>query len=445
MRPPAISPKVAARLAGRWPKGVTPTDEFELARKYATTSRGHLFITGKAGTGKSTLLRALKSDFEGSAVVVAPTGLAAMQVGGQTIHSFFGLPPRLVKPEDIKPSRKVGLMLKLSTVIIDEVSMLRSDLMEGIDRSLRINRKKPNLPFGGVRLVLFGDPHQLPPVVTDGQQAAYLHDRFGGPFFFDAPGLKDSSPKVLELTTVFRQKEGPFLAALNALREGKPDAETMALLNGRVKNFHDLPNKGAYIILTPTNQIANEINQSFLAKLPGKEWISEAEITGTYADGAHPTEHQLLLKEGAKVIMIRNDAEKRWVNGSLGKVTRFDGDKVFVEIDGDEHEVETATWEQIRYEFDAKQDKIVEQVAGTFKQLPMRLAWALTIHKAQGLTLDHVYVDMRRGAFAHGQAYVALSRCRTLEGLALQKPLSPRDVIFDAAVTGYRRVFEPLT
>ena len=427
--------------ANPWPRGVTPTPDFIAARNYVKSGHGHLFVTGKAGTGKSTLLRALRDQNDASSVVVAPTGLAAVQVGGQTIHSFFGLPPRLVKPEDIKPSRKLGLMRKLKTLVIDEVSMVRSDLMEGIDRSLRLNRKRPHDPFGGVRLVLFGDPHQLPPVVQEGELRAYLEDRFGGPFFFHAPGFADSESRLIELTTVFRQSGGPFLDALNSLREGEPGEASLALLNARVKPFLQLENRDAYVILTPTNQVANELNQMFLSRLPGNEWISEAEITGTYADGAHPTEQSLLLKEGAKVIMIRNDADKRWVNGTLAKVTRLDGDRVWVEIGGEEHEVEPATWEAIRYDYDAKSDKIVEQVAGTFKQLPLRLAWALTIHKAQGLTLDRVYIDMRRGAFAHGQAYVALSRCRTLEGLAMARPLARRDVIFDKAVTGYRGVF----
>jgi ATP-dependent DNA helicase PIF1 len=426
---------------GSWPRGVTPTPEFVEARDYIENGSGHLFVTGKAGTGKSTLLRALRDSEDTTTIVVAPTGLAAVQVGGQTIHSFFGLPPRLVKPEDIKSSRKLAIMRKMKTLVIDEVSMVRSDLMEGIDRSLRLNRKKPNVPFGGVRLVLFGDPHQLPPVVQEGELRTYLEDKFGGPFFFDAPGLKESDSRLIELTTVFRQSDGPFLEALNGLREGAPGVNHMELLNGRVQRFHDLPNKDAYVILTPTNQVANEINQSFLAKLPGKDWISEAAITGSYADGAHPTDQALLLKEGAKVILIRNDPDKRWVNGTLARVSELRGDRVFVEIDGEEHEVELTTWESIRYEYDAKQDKIVEQVAGTFKQLPLRLAWALTIHKAQGLTLDHVYIDMGRGAFAHGQAYVALSRCRTLEGLSMARPLTQRDVIFDRAATGYRSVF----
>ena len=332
------------KAAAGWPKGVTPTPEFEAARAYIANGDGHLFVTGKAGTGKSTLLRALRGgDNDTSSVVLAPTGLAAVQVGGQTIHSFFGLPPRLVKPEDVKPSRRLGLMRKLRTLVIDEVSMVRSDLMEGIDRSLRLNRKRPHDPFGGVRLVLFGDPHQLPPVVQEGELRQYLEEKFGGPFFFNAPGFANSDSRLIELSTVFRQAGGPFLDALNALREGAPGDRALALLNGRVKPFLELKDRDAYVILTPTNQVANELNQLFLNQLPGKEWINEAEITGSYAEGAHPTEQALLLKEGAKVIMIRNDADRRWVNGTLAKVSRLEGDQVWIEIDGEEHEVEPAT------------------------------------------------------------------------------------------------------
>ena len=429
------------QFPARWPNGVTPTPEFEAARAYIEAGVGHLFVTGKAGTGKSTLLRSLRDAEDATSVVLAPTGLAAVQVGGQTIHSFFGLPPRLVKPEDIKVSRKLGIMRKLKTIVIDEVSIVRSDLMEGIDRCLRLSRKRPHDPFGGVRMVLFGDPHQLPPVVQEGDMRSYLDDKFGGPFFFDSPGFKDSDARLIELTTVFRQTGGPFLEALNGLRDGNPSLATMELLNSRVQVLADIPERDKYVILTPTNAVAMELNQHFLARLPGKDWIAEAEITGTYADGAHPTESSLLLKEGAKVIMLRNDADRRWVNGTLAKVSALKGDRVWVEIDGETHEVEPATWEAIRYDYDVKLDKIVEQVAGTFKQLPLRLAWALTIHKAQGLTLDRVYIDMRRGAFAHGQAYVALSRCRTLEGLAMARGLTRRDVIFDQAATGYRGVF----
>lgn len=428
-----------------WPRGIEPTADFAAALHHVRAGSGHLFVTGKAGTGKSTLLRALRDHADPSSMVaLAPTGLAAVQVGGQTIHSFFGFPPRLLKPTDIRPSRKLGLMKKLKRLVIDEVSMVRADLMDAIDRSLRLNRKQPSEPFGGVQLVLFGDLHQLPPVVQQAEVQTYLAEEFGGPFFFNAPGLRQSGASMLELDRVFRQKDAAFIEALNAVREGEAIEAALAVFNRRVIALEDLPRRQDYVILTPTNQVANQINMGFLRALPGKGEIHEAIISGTYAEGAHPTDQTLLLKEGAKVIMIRNDPERRWVNGTLAVVSRMAEHKVFVEIDGEEHEVEPATWESIRYDYDRKQDKIIEEVAGTFQQLPLRLAWALTIHKAQGMTLEKVYVDLGRGTFAHGQAYVALSRCRTLQGLALARPLRRSDIIFDQAATGYRDVFAPL-
>ena len=427
-----------------WPKDVEATSDFEAAAAYVETGDGHLFVTGKAGTGKSTLLRALRDEDNHEMVVLAPTGLAAVQVGGQTIHSFFGLPPRLIKAEDIRPSRRLGLMRKLKTLVIDEVSMVRADLMDGIDKMLRLNRKRPNDPFGGVRLVMFGDLHQLPPVITEPELHAYLADRFGGPFFFDAPAFRETDAKRIELGRVFRQKDAHFLGALNNIREGAPRPEDLELLNERVSPLDTLPRRDDYVILTPTNAVAQEINMAFLKALPGKTHMHEALVTGTYADSAQPTDPILTLKEGAKVILIRNDPEKRWVNGTLAKIARLEEDRVFVEIDGEEHEVEPEVWEAIRYDYDVKEDRIVETLAGSFRQLPIRLAWALTIHKAQGMTLDRVFIDLRRGTFAHGQAYVALSRVRTLEGLAMARPLRRSDIIFDRAVTGYREVFEAL-
>lgn len=435
------SPSRKTGSAIEWPAGITPTPEFEAVLARLSEGRGNVFVTGKAGTGKSTLLRALRDDESSGMIVLAPTGLAAVQVQGQTIHSFFGFPPRLIKPEDIRPSRKLGLMRKLKTLVIDEVSMVRADLMDAIDRSLRLNRKQPTVPFGGVQLVLFGDLHQLPPVVQEGELKAHLEDLFGGPFFFNAPGFADAGCHVVELERVFRQKDGAFIAALNGIREGEPSRDDLELINSRVVPLEALADRDRYVILTPTNQVANEINMSFLGALKGRSVTHEATITGTYSETAQPGDQTLLLKEGAKVIMIRNDADRRWVNGSLAIVSRLEDDRVFVEIEGEEHEVEPATWEAMRYDYDAKEDRIVEQVVGTFRQLPLRLAWALTIHKSQGMTLDRVYIDLRRGTFAHGQAYVALSRCRSLEGLALARPLRKWDIIFDKAVTGYRQIF----
>ena len=253
------------------PTRTTPL--IDAAKDYIKKGKGHLFVTGRAGTGKSTLLRSLEPNEQTGMVVVAPTGLAAIQVGGQTIHSFFGLPPRVVKPEDIRPSRKLALMKKLKTLVIDEVSMVRSDLMNAIDLSLRLNRKRPDLPFGGVRLVLFGDLHQLPPVVPQGPERQYLDDTYGGPFFFDAPAFRETESRLVELTEVFRQNDPVFVGALNSVRDGEPDRESLEVLNARVVPFEQLGKKGEHVILTPTNQVANEMNLGFLAALKGKSLV----------------------------------------------------------------------------------------------------------------------------------------------------------------------------
>jgi len=428
-----------------WPQGLQATSEYEAAVDHLRNGEGNLFITGRAGTGKSTLLRALGELVPDPMVIVAPTGLAAVNVGGQTIHSFFGLPPRLVGPDDIRRSRNGALMRKLKLLVIDEVSMVRSDLMWAIDQSLRVNRGRPREPFGGVRVVMFGDLHQLPPVVQEHEVAEHLESRHGGPFFFSVPSLCEGAGTArLELTQVFRQKEGALLDVLNRIRDGEVGQDELDVLNERVSPIRTLGEGDPFVILTPTNAAAHRINAAFLKALPGEPRPYAAQVTGEFGQGAHPTEANLLLKPGAKVMLLRNDADRRWVNGTIARVTRLGEESVHVDIEGREHEIEPVAWESRRYAYDQSAQKIVETVAGTFKQLPLRLAWALTIHKSQGLTLDKVYIDLGRGTFAHGQAYVALSRCRSLEGLSLARPLRPQDVLFDRAVLGYRDVFPSL-
>jgi ATP-dependent DNA helicase PIF1 len=428
-----------------WPDGLKATPEYEAAIDHLRSGEGHLFVTGRAGTGKSTLLRTLGELVAEPMVVVAPTGLAAVNVGGQTIHSFFGLPPRLVGPDDIRRSRNGALMRKLKLLVIDEVSMVRSDLMWAIDQSLRVNRGRPREPFGGVRVVMFGDLHQLPPVVQEHEVADHLESRHGGPFFFSVGALSEGAGTVrLELTEVFRQKEGALLDVLNRIRDGEVGQDELDVLNDRVSPIRTLSEGDPYVILTPTNAAAHRINAAFLKALAGEARQYAAQVTGEFGQGAQPTEATLMLKPGAKVMLLRNDADRRWVNGTIARVTRLGEENVHVEIDGREYEIEPVAWESRRYAYDQTAQKIVETVAGTFKQLPLRLAWALTIHKSQGLTLDKVYIDLGRGTFAHGQAYVALSRCRSLEGLSLARPLRPQDVLFDQAVLGYREVFPSL-
>ena len=448
-RPIDSTPKpaaVPAVRAGGWPADVEPTPDYDAALDFVKNEQGHLFVTGRAGTGKSTLLRALCRLVTDEMVILAPTGLAAVNVGGQTIHSFFGFPPRLVQADDIRRSRNGGLMRKLKLLVIDEVSMVRSDLMWAIDQSLRVNRGRPREPFGGVRLVMFGDLHQLPPVVQEAEVGNHLEDTHGGPFFFSVSSLRDGAGTFrIELSHVFRQRDVALLEVLNKVRDGEANETDLEVLNARVAPIRTLSEGDPYVILTPTNAAAQRINTAFLAALPGTERSYPAAVTGEFGNAAQPTDATLVLKPGAKVIMLRNDADRRWVNGTVARVARLDETSVHVTIDGREYEVEPASWEQRRYAYDQTAQKIVETIAGTFKQLPLRLAWALTIHKSQGLTLDRVYIDLGRGTFAHGQAYVALSRCRTLEGLSLARPLRPQDILFDRSAMGYRDIFPSLT
>ncbi|HVJ77279.1 MAG TPA: AAA family ATPase [Hyphomicrobium sp.] len=428
-----------------WPKGVTPTSAFERAARFLEQPGGNLFVTGRAGTGKSTLLRALRDAYADRMVVLAPTGLAAINIGGQTIHSFFGFPPRLIQESDIKRSRNGRVMRKLDYLVIDEASMVRSDLMWAIDRAMRVNRGRPREPFGGARVLLFADLHQLPPVVQEREVLAHLVDTHGGPFFFVIDALREGNgTSLLELEQVFRQTDSDLIRVLNAVRDGDVTDADLEFINTCVRPIRTLSEGEPYVILTTTNAAAKRINTRYLDSLPERAIRFNATISGDFNANIEPADPALELKSGAKVMMLRNDPDKRWVNGTIARISRLTDKQVFVEINGREHEVEPVAWEHRRYAFDQTQEKIVETVAGTFQQFPLRLAWALTIHKAQGLTLDKVYIDLGSGTFVHGQTYVALSRCRTMEGLALARPLTRRDIMFDSNALGYREVFPTL-
>lgn len=428
----------------RWPVGVRPSDEFVSVIREASGSGQSLFVTGRAGTGKSTLLRCLKSNLPQKTAILAPTGLAAVNVHGQTIHSFFGFPPQLITADIVKRCRRAALFKNIETIIIDEVSMVRADLMQGIDLALRMTRKQPTKPFGGVQIIAMGDLHQLPPVIRDFDTKQFFHENFGGIYFFNAPVFQDAPLGLMELSTVYRQDDAAFIGALNGVRDGGPSNDHLEILNDRVAEFRALPDRNDYIVLTPINQAADNTNRAFLERLTGAAVQFEAIVTGKFDASAYPTDGTLSLKAGSKVVMLRNDADKRWVNGTQARISRIEGRTVYVEVAGEEHELEPVTWENVRYEYDPDTDKMVENVAGSFRQLPIRLAWALTIHKSQGMTLEKVFIDFGRGTFAHGQAYVALSRARSLDGLALARPIRRSDIIFDEQALGYRRIFEAL-
>ena len=401
-------------------------------------AQGNLFLTGRAGTGKTTMLRRFLTEAGENTVVLAPTGVAAMNAGGQTIHSFFKLPPRLIEPTDIKRLRGVRLIKAIETMIIDEISMVRSDMLDAIDRSLRLNRGSKR-PFGGVRMILSGDLHQLPPVAR-GNEAEILNERYGGHYFFNAPGFREAEFALLALKHVFRQADPRFLALLGAMRQGRLTAPDERLLHTLVSKRSAVEASASHVVLTPNNANAFRINQARLDELPGKPHTLPAKVQGDFDEKSYPTEADLELKEGARVMLIKNDPEGRWVNGSLATVDSFRGDNVMVELDGHIYEIEPAAWEKYKYELDPETRKVSREVVGTFKQVPLRLAYAVTIHKAQGLTLDKVFIDFDRGMFAHGQAYVAFSRARSLEGLEISRALRPRDLVIDRSAFAFGKL-----
>lgn len=392
-----------------------------------------VFLTGRAGTGKTTFLRSFLDSTDLKAAVVAPSGIAALNAGGQTVHSLFKLPPALIQPQDVRRVREGRLLKALDLLVLDEISMVRSDLMDAIDRSMRLHRGDPR-PFGGVRLLCVGDSAQLPPVVNP-EDGAILERWFGGPYFFDAPGVKALDWMAVELTTAFRQSDARFLALLDRLRRGRPTREDAELLDSRVVD--EVPqDSGDFIVLTTTNDAARRINDAAMARIPGPSGTYAGEVDGQFDDRLFPTDADLALKVGARVMLLRNDPDRRWVNGTIGTVEALEDSSVQVRIGRRVHEVEPVSWERYAYDLGAGGEP-ERKTVGSFKQIPLRPAWALTIHKAQGLTFDRVHVDFGRGAFAHGQTYVALSRCRTLEGLTLSRHLRRTDVRVDDAAFAF--------
>jgi len=419
------------------------TDEFEYALE-RFESGDDLFITGRAGTGKSTLLSLIRRTTRRNVAVLAPTGVAALNVRGQTVHSFFGFPGKLLRPEDIRKKRNRSLYTRLDTLIIDEVSMVRADLLDRVDDFLRLNRERPDERFGGVQVVLFGDLFQLPPVVASNVERGLFQGEdasYSSPYFFDAY-VWSTSPELemLELNQVFRQRARQFVRLLDAVREGHFDYDDLVDLNERAVDETSFGESPA-ITLTSTNALATAINQRELARLTAKPTRYVGTLEGKFDSRTLPTDLALALKPGAQIMFVRNDAEKRYVNGSIGKVISAKRERLLVELEegGSQQQIEVTeeSWENIRYTIDPATGKIVEDVTGTFKQLPLKLAWAITIHKSQGKTFDRMSLDLGRGAFESGQTYVALSRCRTLDGIRLARPLRQRDIIVDERVVDW--------
>lgn len=398
-----------------------------------------LFLTGKAGTGKSTLLQLFRSTTRKKTVVLAPTGIAALNVQGQTIHSFFGFPPRLVQSKDVTKSFAKKWFNRIDVLVIDEISMVRADLLDAIDRSLRLNRDNP-LPFGGVQMVFIGDLFQLPPVISSEEERRLMASIYETPYFFSSHVLQGFDYEKMELGKVYRQEQRHFLRLLEAVRHNSLDWEDLEDLNQRY--FPNFETTHSCITLSPRNAKVDRINLLELASLPGIEHRLTANISGEFDPKQYPTDMMLRLKIGAQVMFIKNDLDGNYVNGTLGKVVGFsdEGIKVYSDEQGSPKTilVTPATWEIIRYRPDKDNpDEIAAEVIGTFEQYPVRLAWAVTIHKSQGKTFDNVIIDMDAGAFEHGQTYVALSRCRTLEGIILKQKLKPSDIMTDERVVDY--------
>ena len=412
------------------------SEEFESIVEQLENTKDHFYITGKAGSGKSTLLAYFRSVTQKNTAVLAPTGVAAIRVKGQTIHSFFGFPPKVIQTRHIKKVRQVELLQNLETLIIDEISMVRADVFDAIDYSLRVHRKKLTQPFGGVQVIVFGDLFQLPPVVNMDESSLLERIYPNGQFFFHSNIFQDAQFKTLELQSIYRQTDDHFIYLLNAVRDGSITNSQIDNLNDSlVENFEMDEGK---IILTTTNARASGINQNYLKQLSSEEFSYRAQATGQFYKELFPTDEVLKLKKGAQVIMIKNDPEKRWVNGSIGTIHDIAEKKIKVKINHKIYEVKKEKWDRIQYSYDDDQKEVLENVTGSFKKYPMRLAWAITIHKSQGQTFEKVIIDMSQGSFAPGQLYVALSRCISLEGIELLRPLKKSDVIVNKQLIGFQ-------
>ena len=425
-------------------------DQLQLAFDFVQYTGKHIFLTGKAGTGKTTFLHQLKRNSPKRMVVVAPTGVAAINAGGVTIHSFFQLPfgPFLPAESSGSPNsgssdnfqrfnrEKIAILKSLDLLVIDEISMVRADLLDGIDSVLR-RYKDRNLPFGGVQLLMIGDLQQLAPVVKD-EEWSLLRAHYDTIYFFSSNALKQTDYISIELTHIFRQRDEVFIGLLNKIRDNKADQQTLDELNKRhLPDFVSKDGDG-YITLTTHNYQSQELNGSKLARLSGKVHEFKASIEGEFPEYSYPTDFELKLKVGAQVMFVKNDIsrEKLFYNGKIGAVVNIDEESIYVRCPGDEDDIVVGRveWQNTKYTIDEQTKEIKESILGVFSQIPLKLAWAITIHKSQGLTFEKAIIDAK-AAFAHGQVYVALSRCKTLEGMVLSTPISNNSLKSDSRIS----------
>ena len=419
-------------------------DEFVRAFEAIDNSVDHLFVTGKAGTGKSTLLQYFRLKTTKKMVVLAPTGVAAINIQGQTIHSFFRFRPDITPDivEEIYVSKqKARFYKKLEAIVIDEISMVRADLMDCVDAFLRLYGKNPHKPFGGVQMIFFGDLYQLPPVVRE-EDREIFRTVYSTPYFLGAKVFKEATFRTIELQEIYRQTDTRFVDLLNAVRHNQASDNDLKLLNSRVQPAVS-GGEEFTVTLTTTNAQADEINRLRLKELSSGGVQFQGAVSGEFSKKILPNQETLEFKVGAQVMFLTNDIQKRWVNGTIGKVTALvpqDDGKTIIMVklaNGQEVDVKIFTWEIYQYEFDRELQTFMANPVGYFTQYPLKRAWAVTIHKAQGLTFDRVAIDVGRGAFAHGQIYVALSRCRSLEGITLRRPISARDIVCDRQMMAF--------
>jgi ATP-dependent DNA helicase PIF1 len=414
--------------------------------KSIENTNSHFYITGKAGTGKSTFIHYFIQKTKKNAMVFAYTGLAALNAGGQTIHSFFLFPLRPLLPFDedipkfLEGTRRYEAIKNVETIVIDEVSMLRSDILEAIDFSLRFGGGNPKLPFGGKQIVFVGDIFQIPPIVRDNDivDQVLFQEIFPSQYFFHAPAFANNKINFVELTRVHRQKDPEFIRLLDEVRLCNVSDRSLMKLNANVNSEFTPPKDKFFIKLATKNNIVEAENLKKLKELPFTEYSFIAKIDGDFDKKRYPTSEVLILKKFAQIMLVRNDKEGRWVNGTIAKIDFVADDHIEIMLqNGEIYPLQKEKWDNIKYSYNKNLKKIVSQVVGTFEQFPIKLGWAITIHKSQGLTFDNVIIDLGTGAFVNGQVYTALSRCRTLDGMILQKPIHREDIITDMRVIDF--------
>lgn len=426
--------------------------ELELANQFVQYTNRNIYLTGKAGTGKTTFLHKLKAQSPKRMVVVAPTGVAAINAGGVTIHSFFQLPFGPIIPERLSGEKngvqkynksKINIIKSLDLLVIDEISMVRADMLDGIDEVLRRFKNK-HLPFGGVQILLIGDLQQLAPIVKN-DEWEILHKYYNTMFFFSSKALQESQPISIELKHIYRQENEDFISILNQIRDNKITEGSLNMLNSRYKPNFNPPKEEGYINLTTHNANANRVNQNEINKLSNKSHTYTATITGNFPEYTYPTDERLTLKKGAQVMFVKNDSkpEKEYFNGKIGQIVSINDETITVKCPEDRSTIEVSKekWDNITYNINESTKEIEEEIIGTFTQYPLRLAWAITIHKSQGLTFEKAIIDAE-AAFAHGQTYVALSRCKSLEGIVLSSKISSQAIICNQSVSAFNKQIE---